>query len=343
MFSARVCSFFAACLLLLGLSGCGIYQEFPTQYVTPWPIVAVSGDGHARPRALVTRKILDGNGGGERLDVAHDVIVESGLFSAVQTRSTQSQIRPGYDYILELSLTTTDNYEWYAWLGLIPGFPILSEETYTLSCTVYDGEQELLGQVSREGTVTQALGLVILPFNVLYSVLPGQFSSYDLLSADRREARMIRAMTRDVLMLANEKFDFRPAGLLSPEEEQDAKRKVSSNHLTKGIEAFNAGKLVEAEQAFALAIKADPTHNLAWYNLACTYSRMGKLEAAEETLGYAIKAGMRDLEHMTEDKDLDPLREREGFQALLKALKRDLEGQEEEALEDAPLEEAAPE
>jgi hypothetical protein len=333
---ARLSPLFATCLILVWSSGCGIYQEFPTQHVTPWPIVEVSGEGHERPRVLVTRKILDANGGGHRLNVAHEEIVDSGLFSTVQTRSTQGQTRPGYDYILALSLTTTDNYEWYAWLGLIPGFPIISEETYTLTLTVYDGEEELMGQVSRDGTVTQALGLLLLPFNVIYSFLPGQFSAYDLLSSDRREALMIRAMIRDALMLANEKFDFRPSGLLSAEEKQDVKRKVSTKHMKAGLDALNSAKLVEAEQAFAQAIKADPTHHEAWYNLTCTYARMGKLEAAEETLGYAIKAGMRDLEHLTKDKDLDPLREREGFQAMIKALKAGREAREEPKPEPQP-------
>jgi tetratricopeptide repeat protein len=317
--SARLSAFvFLLCALLF--SGCGIYQDYPTGHLTPWPLVQVEGEGHERPRALVIRRILDASGGGHRLNLVHDEVVGSGLFSSVQTRASETQSRPGYDYILEFSLSSRDNYEWYAYLGLIPGFPIFSEEIYTLTCTVYDGEKERLGEVEHSVEMDQALGLILLPWNIIYTILPGRFSPYDLLSSGDREALMIRAMTRDLLMLANERFDFRPPELLSEEEKKEAQRKSARKLAEQGLSHLNSDELKEAEQSFAQALKADPTYENAWYNLACTYARMGKLDAAEEAFGYAIEAGYDDFEHAEKDKDFDPLRDRPGFQRLLEGL-----------------------
>ena len=325
----------ALVLSALLFSGCGISQNYPTGHLTPWPLVEVEGEGHERPRALVIRRILDASDGGKRLDVIHEEVVGSGLFSAVQTRATETQSRPGYDYILELSLSSRDNYEWYSYLGFIPGVPIFSEEIYTLTCTVYDGKKERLGEVEHSVEMDQALGLILLPWNIIYTILPGRFSPYDLLSTAEREALMIRAMTRDVLMLANERFDFRPPELLTKEEKQAAKRKDARKFAEEGLSHLNSSELKEAEQAFAQALKLDPSYENAWYNLACTYARMGKLEAAEEAFGYAIKAGYDDFEHAQKDKDFDPLRERDGFRRLLS----DLEPKEAEPKEAEPEDE----
>lgn len=343
--SARLSALvFVLCALLF--SGCGIYQDYPTGHLTPWPLVEVEGEGHERPRALVIRRILDASGGGRRLDLVHDEIVGSGLFSSVQTRATETQSRPGYDYILEISLSSRDNYEWYSYLGFIPGFPIFSEEIYTMTCTVYDGKKERLGEVEHSVEMDQALGLILLPWNIIYTILPGRFSPYDLLSAGDREALMIRAMTRDLLMLANERFDFRPPNLLTKEEKQEAKRKDARKLAEEGLSHLNSNELSEAEQSFAQALKADPTYENAWYNLACTYARMGKLEGAEEAFGYAIQAGYDDFEHAEADKDFDPLRDRPGFQRLLEGLakKKNKEAKQvtpdESPTEETPAEEA---
>ncbi len=330
----------AVALSALLFSGCGISQSYPTGHLTPWPLVEVEGEGHERPRALVIRRVLDASGGGKQLDVVHEEVVGSGLFSSVQTRATETQSRPGYDYILEVSLSSRDNYEWYAYLGLIPGFPIFSEEIYTLSCTVYDGKKERLGEVEHSVQMDQALGLILLPWNIIYTILPGRFSPYDLLSTAERESLMIRAMTRDLLMLANERFDFRPPELLTKEEKQEAKRKSARKFAEEGLSHLNSGELTEAEQAFAQALKADPGYENAWYNLACTYARMGKLEGAEEAFGYAIKAGYDDFEHAQKDKDFEPLLEREGFQRLMAELEQKAKGESksEEPKEEEPKE-----
>lgn len=330
----RLVSALALALSALLFSGCGIYQNYPANHLTPWPLVAVEGEGHARPRALVIRRILEDSGGGRSLDLIHDEVVGSGLFSSVQTRATETQNRPGYDYILEISMSSRDNYEWYSYLGFIPGFPILSEEIYTMTCTVYDGHKERLGEVEHSVEMDQALGLILLPWNLIYTILPGRFSPYDLLSSGEREAQMIRAMTRDVLMLANERFDFRPPALLSEKEQKEAKRKGARRFAEEGLSHLEGGKLEEAERAFAQALKQDPSYANAWYNLACTYARMGKLEAAEEALGFGIQAGYDDLEHAKQDTDLDPLRERESFQRLLAGL---------EAKQGKPKQKEAPE
>jgi len=51
-----------------------------------------------------------------------------------------------------------------------------------------------------------------------------------------------------------------------------------------------------------------PRDSLAFYNLACSYALLGKVNRGFETLKQAIALGYRDLEHMYEDSDLENLR-----------------------------------
>lgn len=52
---------------------------------------------------------------------------------------------------------------------------------------------------------------------------------------------------------------------------------------------------------------------LVAFNLACTLSRLGRLDEAEGWLLRAVEAGWRDLRQLDEDPDLAPLRKRPGF------------------------------
>ncbi len=65
-----------------------------------------------------------------------------------------------------------------------------------------------------------------------------------------------------------------------------------------------------------------PDDHLVCYNLACSYSLLGKYKQALESLGKAIDLGYDDLHHLEDDSDLDSLREEDDYKLLIDKLKR---------------------
>ncbi|MFQ5965484.1 MAG: tetratricopeptide repeat protein [Candidatus Scalinduaceae bacterium] len=64
-----------------------------------------------------------------------------------------------------------------------------------------------------------------------------------------------------------------------------------------------------------------PYDPLVHYNLACSYSLLGKVSRSLIALSKAIELGYDDIKHMEEDSDLDSLRNEEGYKALINKLK----------------------
>jgi hypothetical protein len=64
----------------------------------------------------------------------------------------------------------------------------------------------------------------------------------------------------------------------------------------------------------AVALGAEPGTG---YNLACAYTRGGRLEEAIAALGRAIEAGFADAKLLAEDADLAPLRSDPRFAELV--------------------------
>jgi len=63
------------------------------------------------------------------------------------------------------------------------------------------------------------------------------------------------------------------------------------------------------ERAFELGIPPGrSTRGVAWYNLACAYARLGRLDRAFEALGRAVDEGVNDRAAFEQDGDLAPLR-----------------------------------
>ena len=73
----------------------------------------------------------------------------------------------------------------------------------------------------------------------------------------------------------------------------------------------------EAIRECSQAIEASPGDPLMLYNVMCVYSRLGEPERAIETLRQAIAAGYENFAWLRNDPDLDALRERADFQALV--------------------------
>jgi tetratricopeptide (TPR) repeat protein len=65
-----------------------------------------------------------------------------------------------------------------------------------------------------------------------------------------------------------------------------------------------------------------PDDPLVRYNLACSFSLLGRFKQALESLGKAIDLGYNDLHHLEDDSDLDSLREEDDYKLLIDKLKR---------------------
>ena len=63
-----------------------------------------------------------------------------------------------------------------------------------------------------------------------------------------------------------------------------------------------------------------PRSPVAFYNLACSYALLGKVNRGFEALKRAIALGYRDLGHMQEDADLDTLRKDRRWNDLLSVI-----------------------
>lgn len=61
---------------------------------------------------------------------------------------------------------------------------------------------------------------------------------------------------------------------------------------------------------------------LVHYNLACSYSLLGKIDPAFKTLKNAIGLGYDDFNYLRRDPDLENLRKDKRFETLFKTLKR---------------------
>ena len=67
-------------------------------------------------------------------------------------------------------------------------------------------------------------------------------------------------------------------------------------------------------------VDARPDEPIFHYNLACSYSLVGRLDSAFASLRDAIKLGYDDLEHLTRDRDLDNLKRDGRFHEIVAEL-----------------------
>jgi tetratricopeptide (TPR) repeat protein len=82
--------------------------------------------------------------------------------------------------------------------------------------------------------------------------------------------------------------------------------------------ARNADAVGSYERAFELGIPPGrATRGLAWYNLACAYVRVGRIDDAFAALDQAVAEGMADRATYERDADFSPIRSDPRFAALL--------------------------
>jgi tetratricopeptide (TPR) repeat protein len=79
----------------------------------------------------------------------------------------------------------------------------------------------------------------------------------------------------------------------------------------------------KALEQYTKAMELEPKNSIVLYNLACTYSRMKKLEEALDALERCVEAGYRDVEWMEKDADLDNLRDEPRYKAVVRRLREE--------------------
>ena len=77
------------------------------------------------------------------------------------------------------------------------------------------------------------------------------------------------------------------------------------------------GRDKEAEEWMDKIIAEDPERNGGYYDRACLYARMGRLEESVSALRVAFEKGYRDFPHLVLDDDMDPVRDLPEFKALV--------------------------
>jgi len=77
----------------------------------------------------------------------------------------------------------------------------------------------------------------------------------------------------------------------------------------------------KALEQYKKAIELEPKNSIVLYNVACTYSRMKKIQEALDALERAVECGYRDVGWMEKDADLDNLRDEARYKALVRRLR----------------------
>lgn len=99
------------------------------------------------------------------------------------------------------------------------------------------------------------------------------------------------------------------------------------------------GRDAEAAEWMDKVIADDPDEPGNWYDKACLYSRMGRLDEAVDAIKKAFSMGYRAFGHLEHDDDLDAIRDREDFKAAVEAAKEELAAQLVKFEIEAPKEE----
>ena len=94
------------------------------------------------------------------------------------------------------------------------------------------------------------------------------------------------------------------------------------NRESTAMYAYQAlGEHERAKEFMQRLIDEEPDYEGNYYDAACLYARMGEKEQAIDYLRQAFEHGYRDFAHITVDYDLDSIRDREEFKALIEEYK----------------------
>ena len=105
-----------------------------------------------------------------------------------------------------------------------------------------------------------------------------------------------------------------------------AQRRLAENPRNRGAMTYLSFTLTEQgcyEDAIIATLGAESLGSdgaIAVYNRACAFARLGLYDQALDTLQTSIDLGYRDLRHMSQDEDLELLREHPRFLVMLAPL-----------------------
>ena len=88
-----------------------------------------------------------------------------------------------------------------------------------------------------------------------------------------------------------------------------------------GNSYLERGEFPKALEQYFDARKIEPKNSIVHYNIACTYSRMKKLEDALDALERSVECGYRDVDWMEKDSDLDNIRDTGRYKAIVRKLR----------------------
>jgi len=80
------------------------------------------------------------------------------------------------------------------------------------------------------------------------------------------------------------------------------------------------GRHAQVATSYELSLMIRDDNAVVWYNLACVRSLLGQRSAAVEALAKSLEHGFNRYELLETDTDLDPLRKRDDFKALMGAI-----------------------
>lgn len=88
-------------------------------------------------------------------------------------------------------------------------------------------------------------------------------------------------------------------------------------------------------KAFMDSMLVHVNTNGIYYDASCLYCRMGEYDKAMDFLKQAFEKGYREFAHIDNDDDLDPLKNRDDFKALINEYKVKVKGQSDEDTKDS--------
>lgn len=101
---------------------------------------------------------------------------------------------------------------------------------------------------------------------------------------------------------------------------KEYKSKIAESYSELGLIYLHIRQEKKGVELLQKAIAFDPSSALPYYNLACAYSCLAKIEDALSALEAAVERGYEDYQWMLKDGDLRNLHKTERFQKIIKKL-----------------------